>query len=87
MAASSVSEYDMQKYNELSHLVVEQLCEMLKKRGLPMTGKKMVLLERLVNALNADQELMPTMLSCQNCTMLPVSLKSRRNFSKQLTRI
>ena len=41
---------EMLKEEDLSSLTVQQLLERLNEKGLPTTGKKKVLLERLVNA-------------------------------------
>ena len=73
MAARSSSNHgsEMLKQEDLSSLTVEQLRRRLKEMDLPTTGKKKVLLERLVNAqyvLQSNVDVKPELQESSNFT-------------------
>ena len=62
---------EMLKQEDLSSLTVQQLLERLNEKGLPTTGKKKVLLERLVNAqyvLQSNVDVKPELQESSNFT-------------------
>ena len=83
MAASNHGS-EMLKQEDLASLTVEQLRGRLKEKGLPTTGKKKVLLERLVNAqyvLQSNVDVKPELQGSSNFT--EVSKESPRPVNEE----